>query len=412
MPDVVLPVDAPNCAPDGASFNDVAAASETPAIDLPAGGGDRLKSIANKSTPPAEIVPERVPGKPIRLGSLQLASRFLLAPLAGFTNLPFRLVVRRLGGLGLATTDLISARALIMGGGKSLDLAETCPEDNPVSLQLFGSEPEVMAQAAQWAEAHGAHVVDINMGCPVNKVVKGGGGSAMMCQPTSTLDVVTRVVNAVSIPVTVKMRLGWDDEQITAPEFAREFEKRGVAGITIHGRTREQAFKGSVNIEGIRRVVEAVERIPVFGNGDVRSLADAANMFQKTGCAGIAIGRGALMHPWFFRRLKSWDETGDPGPQPTYRERLQFMCDHFECLLQLRPERFACVTFRKVATWYCKVLRPGKEIQHELVMIQSAEHFRKMAARIGEVIAKREGAGEWHPAEVEIRLPSGPIAHW
>lgn len=361
---------------------------------------------------PPEVVPERVPGKPIRLGSLELRSRFLLAPLAGYTNLPFRLVVRRMGGLGMATTDLISARALIEGGGRSRELAETCEEDAPVAIQLFGADPQVMAQAAKWCQANGAQVVDINMGCPVQKVTKGGGGSAMMCQPHSALDVVSKVVESVSIPVTVKMRLGWDDQQITAPYFAREFEKIGVAGITIHGRTREQAFKGSVNIEGIRRVAEAVEKIPVFGNGDVKSLVDAADMFKLTGCAGIAIGRGALMHPWFFRRLTNWDQTGEPGPQPTYRERLKFMDDHFQSLMSLRTERFACVTFRKVATWYCKVLRPGKEIQKELVMIQSAEHFKKMIGQIGEIIEKREDKGEWHPAEHDIRLPSSPIAHW
>jgi len=369
-----------------------------------------LNAVARTSPP--ESIPEPIPYQPLRFGPLELASRFLLAPLAGYTNLPFRLVVRRLGGLGLATSDLISARALIEGGGKTLELAETCPEDFPVSLQIFGADPEVMVKAARWVEAHGAHVVDINMGCPVNKVTKGGGGSAMMCQPNSTVDLVEKVVGSVKIPVTVKMRLGWDDTQITAPEFAREFEKRGVAAITIHGRTREQAFKGSVNIDGIRRVVEAVHSIPVIGNGDVRSIADAARMFRETGCSGIAIGRGALMHPWFFRRLAQWDRTGDPGPHPTYRDRLQFMKDHFASLLQWRTERFACVTFRKVATWYCKVLRPGKDIQQELVMIRSADHFRDMAARIEAIIETREDKGDWHPAEHDIRLPTGPIAHW
>ncbi len=320
--------------------------------------------------------------------------------------------MRRLGGLGLATTDLISARALVLGGGKSLELAETCPEDEPLAMQIFGNDPLVMAQAAKWCQAHGAHIVDINMGCPVNKVTKGGGGSAMMCQPIDTVALVQKVVEAVSIPVTVKMRLGWDDEQITAPHFAREFEKIGVSGLTIHGRTREQGFRGGVNVDGIKRVVEAVESIPVFGNGDVKTIPEAAQMLKETGCSGLAIGRGGLMHPWIFRRLDLWDKTGDPGPHPTYRERLAFMDAHFQSMLKLRTERSACINFRKVATWYCKVIRPGKTIQQELVMIQSAKHFASSIQKIEEILSSREEKGDWHPAEVDIRLPEGPIAHW
>ena len=355
---------------------------------------------------------ECVPGNPVVIGNRVLASRFSLAPLAGYTNLPFRLVMRRLGGLGLATTDLISARALILGGGKSLELAETCPEDEPLAMQIFGNDPAVMSQAAKWCQAHGAHIVDINMGCPVNKVTKGGGGSAMMCHPTDTVALVQKVVEAVTIPVTVKMRLGWDDEQITAPHFAREFEKIGVAALTIHGRTREQGFHGGVNVDGIKRVVEAVQRIPVFGNGDVKTIPEAAQMLKATGCAGLAIGRGGLMHPWIFRRLSQWDKTGDPGPHPTYRERLEFMDGHFQSMLKLRTERSACINFRKVATWYCKVIRPGKAIQQELVMIQSAQHFSNTVQRIGEILSQREEKGDWHPTELDIRLPEGPIAHW
>ena len=154
------------------------------------------------------------------------------------------------------------------------------------------------------------------MGCPVRKVVRTGGGSSMLCDTTgATVELVRKVVESVPVPVSVKMRLGWDDDNLTAPYFAREFEKVGVAAITIHGRTREQGFSGGVNHDGIRRVVEAVERIPVFGNGDVRTIADAARMIEETGCHGIAIGRGALADPWIFRQLTSWVQTGHPGPR-------------------------------------------------------------------------------------------------
>ena len=171
-----------------------------------------------------------------------------------------------------------------------------------------------MEQAARWVEGQGVPAVNINMGCPVRKVVKGGGGSALMCQMDRAVDLVGAVVASVRIPVTVKMRLGWDDESLTAPALARAFEQIGVAGVIIHGRTREQGFKGSVNRAGIRAVVEAVERIPVVANGDIRTIADAAKTFAETGCAAISIGRGALANPFFFRQLDSWSRTGASRP--------------------------------------------------------------------------------------------------
>jgi nifR3 family TIM-barrel protein len=239
----------------------------------------------------------------LELGSLKLPSRYLLAPLAGYTNLSFRLGVRALGGLGLATTDLVNARALLVASKKTMELIQTCHEDRPVAVQIYGSNPAEMRDAARWLEGYGVSAVDINMGCPVNKVVKGGGGSAMMCDAVNTVGLVRTVVEAVRIPVTVKMRLGWDDDNLSAPFFAREFEKAGVAAVTIHGRTRAQGFGGRVNLDGIRAVVEAVERIPVIGNGDVRTIDDAVHMLHTTGCAGIAVGRGALLNPRFLAQL-------------------------------------------------------------------------------------------------------------
>ena len=229
--------------------------------------------------------------------SCAIPSRFFLAPLAGYTSLAFRLAVRGCGGLGLATTDLVNARSLIEGRRRALELAETCDEDRPLSIQIYGAVTAEMEQAARWVEAQGVPAVDINMGCPVRKVVKGGGGSALMCQMDRAVDLVGAVVASVKVPVTVKMRLGWDDESLTAPDLARAFEQVGVAGVIIHGRTREQGFKGSVNRAGIRAVVEAVERIPVVANGDIRTIADAAATFAETGCAAISIGRGALANP-------------------------------------------------------------------------------------------------------------------
>jgi nifR3 family TIM-barrel protein len=254
----------------------------------------------------------------MRLGSLTLPSNLFLSPLAGYTNLPFRLVVRELGGVGLCTTDLVNARSLLEKRGKALKLIETRPEDSPMAVQLFGSVPEEMRDAAAYLESLGVASVDINMGCPVRKVVKIGGGSAMMTELDKTAALVKGMVDAVKIPVTAKMRLGWDDQNITAPDLARALEDVGVAAIFVHGRTREQGFGGTVNLAGIRSVVQAVKAIPVIGNGDIITPQAAEKMFAETGCAGVSIGRGAFYDPWIFRRTLQYLTTRSsrPGEAP------------------------------------------------------------------------------------------------
>lgn len=250
----------------------------------------------------------------IRIGSLRPASRYSLAPLAGYTNYGFRRAVRELGGLGLATTDLISSKALLIRSRKTMELLHTCPADRPLVVQIYGTVAEEMRDAARWLEGYGASAVDINMGCPVHKVTRGGGGSAMLCDVDNTVRLVRTIVEGVRIPVTVKMRLGWDDRSLSAPFFARAFEQAGVAAITIHGRTREQGFGGTVSLDGIRAVVEAVERIPVLGNGDVRTIEDAMRMRAVTGCAGVAIGRGAPPEPVDLRPARSLGGDRDARP--------------------------------------------------------------------------------------------------
>lgn len=365
--------------------------------------------LTDLAIPPAPLPRLR---EPLAIGSLRLDLPFTLAPLAGYTNLPFRLSVREQGAPGLAVTDLVNARAILEGSKKSLELLATCPEDRPLSVQIFGAVPEEMAAAAQWLENYGATVIDINMGCPVRKVVRTGGGSAMMCDPGNTLRLVERVVRAVRLPVTVKMRLGWDARNLTAPFFARQFEQIGVAAVTIHGRTREQGFTGSVDLVGIRAVVEAVERIPVIGNGDVRTIADAYRMFRETGCAAIAIGRGALANPWIFRQLRQWIETGEPGPAMTYEQRLDFMAVHFRRLVEWRGERGGCLMFRKIANWYSKALRVNKSQHQRLLMLDSPASF----AAVLDELRQAGPPPHWQPlgaADVQaIPVPSGPIAHW
>ena len=228
-----------------------------------------------------------------RIGPLELQSNLFLSPLAGYTNLPFRLVIREVGGVDLCTTDLVNARSLLERNKKALKLIETNERDRPLAVQLFGSVPEEMRDAAVDLEQRGIASVDINMGCPVRKVCRVGGGSAMMMEHAKTAALVKGMVDAVKIPVTAKMRLGWDDENITAPELARVLEDVGVAAIFVHGRTREQGFSGTVNLAGIRAVAQAVKRIPVIGNGDVTTPESAKKMFDDTGCAGAPPGAGA-----------------------------------------------------------------------------------------------------------------------
>jgi tRNA-dihydrouridine synthase B len=345
----------------------------------------------------------------LHFGALALPTRYLLAPLAGYTTLGFRLAVRELGGVGLATTDLVNARALLQGSRRTQELLQTCPADRPLAVQIYGSDPAEMRAAAQWLEAYGVSAVDINMGCPVHKVTRGGGGSALLCEQARTVALVRTVVEGVRLPVTVKMRLGWDDENLTAPFFAREFEQAGVAAVTIHGRTRAQGFGGAVNLHGIRRVVEAVEHIPVVGNGDLRTLGDATRMLAETGCRAVAIGRGALLNPWFFAQLHRQEETGDPGPRATHEDRVRFMERHFVLLVADRGERFGCLQFRKIANWYCKALRPGRDIQQQLVRIGSVAEFTGIVERLRERAADAPLVSN---EELAIPVPRGPVERW
>jgi nifR3 family TIM-barrel protein len=366
------------------------------------------------TTDPAIPPPPPHYREPLSVGTVPLASRFNLAPLAGYTNLPFRLSVRELGGVGLCTTDLVNARAIVEGIRKTMDLLVTDPAERPLFVQIFGARADEMTAAAKWlVERKLADGIDINMGCPVRKVVKTGGGSSMMCDTTgATVELVRRVVEAVPVPVTVKMRLGWDDDNLSAPYFARAFEQVGVAAVTVHGRTREQGFSGGVNRDGIRRVVEAVERIAVFGNGDVRTVADAASMIADTGCHGIAIGRGALADPWIFRQFNNWVLTGHPGPRGTYAERLAFMRLHLRRLVVWRgSEKNGCVHFRKVATWYTKALRLPKRVQARLVMLSNFAEFEDVIAPFAAGPAP-EGWTEYDAQQAHVAVPAGPISHW
>jgi len=311
----------------------------------------------------------------MQIGSLSLSSNLFLSPLAGYTNLPFRRVVREIGGVGLCTTDLVNARSLLERRAKAFKLIESHPTDQPLAVQLFGAVPEEMRDAAQMLESLGVHSVDINMGCPVKKVVKVGGGSAMMTELAKTSALVSGMVNAVKIPITAKMRLGWDDANITAPDLARSLEDVGVAAIFVHGRTREQGFAGRVKLDGIRAVVAAVKRIPVIGNGDVTTPEAAQLMIRETGCAGVGIGRGAFYDPWIFKRTSQLLTTGELLSEPDFAERIRVLRRHFDLMVEVFGEELGCRMFRKVAPWYSKRFGPASELNKRVVRVSTLEDF-------------------------------------
>lgn len=359
------------------------------------------------------------------IGNLSLKSNLFLSPLAGYTNLPFRLTLRELGGLDLATTDLVNARSLLEKNPKAFKLIETCPADRPLAVQLFGSVPEEMRDAAVYLESIGIASVDINMGCPVKKVCRVGGGSAMMMELETTQALVKGMVDAVKIPITAKMRLGWDDENITAPDLARALEDVGVAAIFVHGRTREQGFGGSVNLAGIRGVVQAVRSIPVIGNGDVTTPQAAAMMIAETGCAGVSIGRGAFYNPWIFLHTRHYLATGELLPEPSFAERVHVMCRHLDLMVEVFGETHGCRMFRKVAPWYSKRFGPANEFNKRVVQLTSRAEFHEILAdytRWREQFLDDDGElrPTYRPAPLvasfmqreQIPVPRGPVEVW
>jgi len=290
-----------------------------------------------------------------------------------------------------------------------------------------------MRDAAVMCEDMGAQAVDINMGCPVRKVTKIGGGSAMMTELGKTSDLVRRMIGAVAIPVTAKMRLGWDSENITAPDLARALEDAGVAAVFVHGRTRAQGFSGTVNLAGIAAVVGAVRSIPVIGNGDITTPESATHMLAETGCAGVSIGRGAFYDPWIFRRTEHFLKAGELLPEPGFAERVRVMRIHFERYCEFYGEERGARLFRKVAPWYAKRFGPAKPFKQRILTILSRADFEAVLAEYrawrapfcdpsGELLPKYQPA-PMAPSFVdadeagvfsrgEIPVPRGPIETW
>lgn len=292
------------------------------------------------------------------IGPIQIEDPVFLAPMSGVTDLPFRRMVKRFGA-GLVFSEMIASRAMIEKWHSCTQVAADYADEFPMAVQLAGCEPHVMAEAARMNEDRGAAIIDINFGCPVKKIVNTLGGSALMKDELLAARIMEETVKAVKVPVTVKMRLGWDDDCRNAPQLAKIAEDAGVKMITVHGRTRNQMFKGSANWEYIRAVKESV-RLPVIVNGDILTPQDARRAREISGADGVMIGRACYGKPWLPQQTIHYFRHGIPSPEPTVAERLQLILEHYEGMLSHYGSHQGVAIFRKHMTWYCQDL-PGAE---------------------------------------------------
>lgn len=312
----------------------------------------------------------------MKIGSVVTDSNIFLAPMAGVTDMPFRILCRE-QGCGLVTTEMISAKGMHYKDEKSWKLAELDRAELPAAVQIFGSEPEIMAEAAEKLNASDASILDINMGCPTPKITKNGEGSALMLRPELAAELIRAVVATSGKPVTVKFRKGWDDEHVNAVEFAQMAEKSGVSAITVHGRTREQFYSGKADWDIIKKVKEAVS-VPVIGNGDIVKPQDAVRMLETTGCDAVAIGRGAQGNPWLFKRIDYYIKTGVLLPEPDIDEKKAMMQRHLNMLVELKGEYTGVREMRKHIAWYIKGSRNSSQFKDRVFRALSLDEMAEL----------------------------------
>lgn len=316
--------------------------------------------------------------KQLKIGNVLLKNIYILGPMAGVTDLPFRLLCKEQGA-GLLCMEMVSAKAILYNNKNTESLLQIHPDETPVSLQLFGSDPKIVSEMAKRIEERPFSILDINMGCPVPKVVRNGEGSALMKNPKLVYELVHAVVEAIEKPVTVKIRKGFDEEHVNAVEIARIAEEAGAAAIAVHGRTREQYYSGSADWEIIRQVKEAVQ-IPVIGNGDVTSGERAAALREQTGCDGVMIARGAQGNPWIFSDLLEYEETGAFPPRPDVDEIRSTMLRHARLQIEYKGSYIGIREMRKHVAWYTKGVHGAARLREQINKVESYEELENLLA--------------------------------
>lgn len=314
----------------------------------------------------------------MQIGDIKLAAPLALAPMAGITDLPFRLICRRLG-CGMTVSEMVSAKGLLYKNVKTTEMLRIDDGERPTAIQLFGSVPEELAEAARKVEASGADMIDFNMGCPVPKIVNNGEGSALMKQPQLAHDILAAMVKAVKIPVTVKFRAGWDDCNRNAVEIAKAVEAAGVSAVAVHGRTRQQFYEGKADWGIIAEVKQAV-KVPVFGNGDIFTVEDGLRMLAETGVDGLMIGRGADGNPWIFRELAAVLRGEERPAAPSLQERLAQAAEHLDMLIDYKGEHISVKEMRRHISAYLKGLPHAAEFRDRFHKVDTREQFMELLA--------------------------------
>ena len=324
-----------------------------------------------------------------KIGDIQLKNRVVLAPMAGVCNSAFRLTVKEFGA-GLVCAEMVSDKAILYKNAKTMDMLYIDEREKPLSLQIFGGEKETLVEAAKFVDNNTtADIIDINMGCPVPKITKCDAGAKWLLDPNKIYDMVAAVVDAVKKPVTVKMRMGWDEEHIYAVENAQAVERAGGKAVALHGRTRVQMYEGEANWDIIREVKQAVN-IPVIGNGDVKTPQDAKRMLDETGVDGVMIGRAALGNPWMIYRTVKYLETGELIDEPTVREKIDVCKLHLERLINLKGEHIAVREMRKHAAWYLKGIRGNAKVRNAINNCETKEELVTLLERFASEVEEKE----------------------